>query len=75
LVEQTKVEKFVMEKSAYLDKEAVADWAGNAVAWLEAQDAFLGVAGENFEPVKNVNRAEAALVVFNTLFSEPESEL
>lgn len=70
LVEQAKVDKFVMEKSSYIDKEAVADWAGNAVAWLEAQDVFLGIAGENFEPVKNVNRAEAALVVFNTLFTK-----
>lgn len=70
LVEQTKVDKFVMEKSNYIDKEAVADWAGNAVAWLEAEKVFVGVAGENFEPLKNVNRAEAALVVFNTLFSE-----
>lgn len=70
LVEQAKVDKFVMEKSNYIDKEDVADWAGNAVAWLEAQDVFVGIAGENFEPIKNVNRAEAALVVFNTLFSE-----
>ncbi|MFA6984450.1 MAG: S-layer homology domain-containing protein [Sedimentibacter sp.] len=75
LVDQAKVDKFVMEKSDYLDKEDVADWAGNAVAWLEAQDVFVGIAEENFEPVKNVNRAEAALVVFNTLFSEPELEL
>lgn len=72
LVEEAKVDKFVMEKSNYTDKEDVADWAGNAVAWLEAQDVFVGVAAENFEPVKNVNRAEAALVVFNTLFPEPE---
>ena len=74
LVEQTKVDKFVMEKSDYTDKEDVADWAGNAVAWLEAQDVFVGVAGENFEPAKNVNRAEAALVVFNTLFPQPKEE-
>ncbi len=69
-VEQAKVNKFVMEKSAYIDKDKVADWAGNAVAWLEAQKVFVGVAVENFEPVKSVNRAEAALVVFNTLFAE-----
>ncbi len=69
-VEQAKVDKFVMEKSDYIDKEDVADWAGNAVAWLEAQKVFAGVAEENFEPLKNVNRAEAALVVFNTLFAE-----
>ncbi len=72
LVEQTKVDKFVMEKTPYQDKEAVADWAGNAVAWLEAKDVFVVVAGESFEPLKNVNRAEAALVVFNTLFPQPE---
>jgi len=70
LVEQAKVDKFVMEKSDYIDKEDVADWAGNAVAWLEAQDVFAGIAVEKFEPARNVNRAEAALVVFNTLFSE-----
>lgn len=68
LVEQTKVNKFVMEKSNYQDKEDVADWAGNAVAWLEAQKVFEGLTVDKFEPVKNVNRAEAALVVFNTLF-------
>lgn len=70
LVEQAKVDKFVMEKSDYIDKEDVADWAGNAVAWLEAQDVFAEIAVEKFEPARNVNRAEAALVVFNTLFSE-----
>ncbi|WP_326906658.1 S-layer homology domain-containing protein [Sedimentibacter sp. MB31-C6] len=70
LVEQTKVDKFVMEKSNYIDKNDVAEWAENAVAYLETQDVFVGVAGENFEPLKNVNRAEAALIVFNTLFSE-----
>jgi len=70
LVEQAKVDKFVMEKSDYIDKEDVADWAGNAVAWLEAQDVFAEIAEEKFEPARNVNRAEAALVVFNTLFSE-----
>lgn len=70
LVEQTKVDKFVMEKSNYIDKNDVAEWAENAVAYLETQDVFIGVAGENFEPLKNVNRAEAALIVYNTLFSE-----
>lgn len=70
LVTKEKLAKFVMEKSAYTDKASVADWAANAVAWLEAEGAFAGVAGENFEPVKVVNRAEAAVVVFNTLFAE-----
>jgi len=67
-VAQEKLNKFVMEKSDYSDKDAVADWAGNSVAWLEAEEVFTGVAGENFEPAKDVNRAEAALVVFNALF-------
>lgn len=67
-VAQEKLNKFVMEKSAYLDKDAVQSWAGNSVAWLEAQGVFEGVAGENFEPTKDVRRAEAAVVVFNTLF-------
>lgn len=70
LVTPEKLAKFVMEKSAYMDKASVSDWAANAVAWLEAKGAFAGVAGENFEPVKVVNRAEAAVVVFNTLFAE-----
>lgn len=69
-VTQEKLNKFVMEKSAYLDKAEVADWAANAVAWLEAQGAFVGVAAENFEPATLVNRAQAAAVVFNTLFAE-----
>lgn len=67
-VTQEKLNKFVMEKSAYLDKDAVPQWAANAVAWLEAQGVFTGVAKDNFEPAKDVNRAEAAVVVFNTLF-------
>mgnify|MGYP001128071934 CR=1 FL=1 len=67
-VEQERMAKFVMEKSDYVDKDAVASWAGNQVAWLEAQGVFEGVAGANFEPVKVVNRAEAVVVIFNTLF-------
>jgi hypothetical protein len=67
-VEQEKLNKFVMEKSAYIDKETVPTWAGNSVAWLEAQKVFEGIAGTSFEPAKDVNRAEAALVVYNTLF-------
>ncbi|WP_313162977.1 S-layer homology domain-containing protein [Sedimentibacter sp.] len=67
-VAQEKLDKFVMEKSGYSDKDTVADWAGSSVAWLEAEKVFEGVAVENFEPAKDVNRAEAALVVFNTLF-------
>lgn len=69
-VAEEKLNKFVMEKSDYIDKESVDSWAGNAVAWLEAEGVFEGIAKENFEPTKDVNRAEAALVVFNTLFSE-----
>lgn len=67
-VAQEKLSKFVMEKSSFSDKDEVPAWASNAVAWLEAQGVFEGVAGENFEPTKDVNRAEAAVVVFNTLF-------
>ncbi len=67
-VAEEKLIKFVMEKSDYTDKDAVDSWAGNAVAWLEAEGVFEGIANDKFEPTKNVNRAEAALVVFNTLF-------
>lgn len=67
-VAQEKMDKFVMEKSNYLDKELVQEWAANEVAWLEAQGVFAEIATENFEPTKIVNRAEAALIVYNTLF-------
>ncbi|MBV1757100.1 MAG: S-layer homology domain-containing protein [Dethiosulfatibacter sp.] len=68
LVTPERVAKFVMEKSAYLDKDAVPEWAANEVAWLEAEGVFVEIAVENFEPVKVVNRAEAAVTVYNTLF-------
>jgi len=67
-VSDVKLAKFVMEKSNYLDKEAVSEWAANSVAWLESEGVFVNVAAEKFEPTKNVNRAEAAVVVFRTLF-------
>lgn len=67
-VEQERMAKFVMEKSDYADKEVVASWAGSQVAWLEAQGAFEGVAGGSFEPLKVVNRAEAVVIIYNTLF-------
>lgn len=67
-VSDVKLAKFVMEKSNYLDKAEVAEWAANSVAWLESEGVFVDVAAENFEPTKNVNRAEAAIVVFRTLF-------
>ena len=70
VVDQAKLEKFVMEKSNFMDKESVPEWAANEVAWLEEQGVFAEVAGENFEPVKVVNRAEAAVIVYNTLFAE-----
>lgn len=63
-----KMEKFVMEKSDYLDKDEVPEWAENEVAWLEAQGVFEEIADENFQPTRVVNRAEAAVVVYNTLF-------
>lgn len=62
------VEKFVMEKSDYADKAVVPVWAANEVAWLEAQGVFAEIAVETFEPFRTVNRAEAAVIVFNTLF-------
>ena len=67
-VKQEKVDKFTMDKSAFEDKADVPAWAEHAVAWLEAEGAFSDIATENFEPVKVVNRAEAATVVYNTLF-------
>lgn len=63
-----KMAKFTMEKSAYLDKANVSEWAASEVAWLEDQGAFKGIASENFNPIKVVNRAEAALIIYNTLF-------
>lgn len=68
IVDQAKMDKFVMEKSNFLDKDSVPDWAANAVAWLEAQGVFKEIIGENFEPKKVVNRAEAAFVIYNMLF-------
>ena len=38
------------------------------VAWLEAEGVFSEIAEEKFEPEKVVNRAEAAVVIYNTLF-------
>jgi len=70
VVDQAKLEKFVMEKSDFMDKDSVPEWAANEVAWLEAEGVFAEVAGENFEPVKVVNRAEAAVIVYKTLFAE-----
>lgn len=67
-VSEQKLGKFVLEKSNYLDKADVAEWAASSVAWLETQGVFVDVAAESFEPIKNVNRAEAAVVVFRTLF-------
>lgn len=68
VVDAAKMEKFVMEKSNFEDKELVSEWAANEVAWLEAQGVFANIAEEIFEPTKVVNRAEAAAVVYNTLF-------
>ncbi len=68
VVKQEKMDKFTMDKSKFTDKDAVQDWAAHQVAWLEAEGAFKDIATENFEPVKVVNRAEAATVVYNILF-------
>lgn len=65
---QEKLDKFVMEKSNFADKDLVQDWAANEIAWLESEGVFSEVAGEKFEPTKVVNRAEAAVIVYNTLF-------
>lgn len=70
LVDEARVKIFVMEKSDFLDKENVADWAANYVAWLEAQGAFTEIAGEEFLPTQVVIRAEAAVMVYNTLFAQ-----
>ena len=67
-VEQARMNEFTMDKSNYLDKESVSDWAAHEVAWLEAQGVFSEIDGENFEPKKVVNRAEAAVVIYNTFF-------
>lgn len=69
LVTPERVDKYVMEKSTYMDKDVVPEWAANEVAWLEAKGAFAEIAVESFEPFKVVNRAEAAVIVYNTLFN------
>lgn len=74
VVAQEKLNKFVMEKSNYEDKLLVPEWAANEVAWLEAQGVFAGVAEGQFQPTKVVNRAEAAVIVYNTLFAEQDLE-
>jgi len=70
VVSQEKLDKFVMEKSAYLDKDSVPEWAANEVAWLEAEGIFEDFAVENFEPTLEVDRAQAAVVVYKTLLQE-----
>lgn len=70
LVSQEKLDKFVMEKSDYLDKASVPEWAENEVAWLEAQGIFEDFIVESFEPTVEVNRAQAAVVVYKTLMQE-----
>jgi hypothetical protein len=68
LVTLETISDFAMDNSEYLDRESVPVWAANEVAWLEAQGVFAEITVENFEPVKVVNRAEAAVIVYNTLF-------
>ncbi|MBN2286466.1 MAG: S-layer homology domain-containing protein [Tissierellales bacterium] len=70
IVSQEKLNKFVMEKSLYLDKDLVPEWAENEIAWLEAQGIFTDFIGESFGPTLNVDRAQAAVVVYKTLFQE-----
>lgn len=66
-VSAEKLAKFTMEKSNYTDKDAVAEYAANGVAWLEAEGVFADVAGESFQPAAEVNRAEAAVVIYRAL--------
>jgi hypothetical protein len=68
LVTLETIADFAMDNSEYLDRESVPVWAANEVAWLEAQGVFAEITAENFEPVKVVNRAEAAVIVYCTLF-------
>jgi hypothetical protein len=68
VVPQAKLEKFVMGKSKYQDKDLVPNWAEHEVAWLESQGVFADIATEKFEPTKVINRAEAAVIVYNALF-------
>lgn len=63
-VTQEKVNKFVMEKSAYADKDGVASWAANAVAWLEAQGTFTEMTADQFMAGNAVHRGEAAMVIY-----------
>jgi DMSO/TMAO reductase YedYZ molybdopterin-dependent catalytic subunit len=70
LVSQEKLDKFVMEKSNYLDKDSVPEWAENEVAWLEAEGIFEDFIVESFEPTVAVDRAQAAVVVYKTLMQE-----
>jgi len=72
IVTAERMARFVMEKSDFEDKELVPDWAAHEVAWLEAQGVFEAIATEYFEPTSSVNRAEAAVVVYNTLLFETE---
>ena len=70
VVSQEQINKFKMEKSDYKDKDLVPEWTAKEVAWLEVQKVFVDIATENFQPEKVVNRAEAAVVVYNTLFKK-----
>lgn len=68
LVTSDIIDSSMIESTTYLDKETVPFWAVNEVAWLESKGVFAEIAVENFEPTKVVNRAEAAVIVYNTLF-------
>ncbi len=68
VVDAEKMDKFVMGKSNFEDRDLVPNWAASQVAWLEAQGVFADIAEGKFEPAKVVNRAEAAVIVYNTLF-------
>lgn len=70
LVEESRIIKFVMSKTNYTDNDMVADWAENYVAWLDAQGVFKGIAKDEFMPTKLVNRAEAAILIYNAIFAQ-----
>ncbi len=55
-------------KVKFEEQGFVSHWAASQVAWLEAEGVFADIAEEKFEPAKVVNRAEAAVIVYNTLF-------
>ncbi|MDX9916645.1 MAG: S-layer homology domain-containing protein [Gudongella sp.] len=69
VVTSEQLAEFDISASNFEDKDLIPQWAEREVAWLESEAVFAGVAIDVFEPLKIVNRAEAAFVVYNTLFN------